>query len=465
MPNVLLITTDQQRYDSLGFTGNEIVRTPNLDALAGQSTSFTRAYTPCPLCCPARQTLLSGVMPSVHGGLWNYDNTSPVPALEPGAFTTWPEIMQEGGWTSAYLGKWHVNPRHDATAFGYESYEREAGVPQEMRQQYFPVDAKKLKERPVGRWPIGMIDGRPLEQTPTHDLAGRAIARLEELTTSGKPWHLRVDFSEPHLPCIPHERFAELYDPASIPEWPNFRDELGDKPRIQRTQLSNWGIEDWSWEEWAVYLACYYGVISQYDDAIGRVLAALDESGQRDDTIVIYTTDHGDAAGSHRMMDKHYVMYEEEVRVPLLVCMPGSETPAGETSDAWVSHYLDLGPTILEACGLPPMPQTQGVSLVGELDGTTDRRRDQIFSEYNGQQFGLYTQRMIRDEQYKLVWNPTDVDELYDLKNDPWEMDNLATRPEHDDLRREYRRRLYSEFETLDDQMVKGLWMRYALHA
>ena len=492
MRNLLFITTDQQRYDSLGFTGNDLVQTPNLDALASTSVSFTRAFTPCPLCCPARQTLLSGVMPSIHGGLWNYGIASPIAALEPEQFVTWPHAMHEAGWRNDYLGKWHVHPVHDATNYGYDSYATEREVPGESRRDYHSLNRNQLAGTPMENWPMGMIDVRSLDETPTHEMTGRAIERLRRYSRSDQPWHLRVDFSEPHLPCIPNERFASLYDPATIPPWPNFQDTLAGKPRIQRTQLDTWGIADWTWDEWAVYMAGYYAVISQYDDSIGRLLAELEKLGMADDTIVIYTTDHGDAAGSHRMMDKHYVMYEEEVHVPLLVRVPrkrserGATGPCrGATCDAWVSHYLDMGPTVLELMGLEVPDAMQGVSLLPEIeaamagagavdDESVDCRnnaanggkasvRTQIFSEYNGQQFGLYTQRMIRDERYKFVWNPTDVDELYDLESDPWELENLAVAQDYAPAVAEYRRRLHEQFDALDDPMVQGLWMRYSL--
>lgn len=173
-------------------------------------------------------------------------------------------------------------------------------------------------------------------------------------------------------------------------------------------------------------MAGYYAVVSQCDDAIGLILNELDQSGMAEDTIVVYTSDHGDAAGSHRIMDKHYVMYEEEVRVPMLIRLPG--TPRC-ISEVWTSHFLDLGPTILDILGLKIPKQMQGVSLVPEIEAAmrgnsfakegTASNRSQIFSEYNGQQFGLYTQRMIRDDRFKYVWNPTDVDEFYNLIDDP----------------------------------------------
>jgi arylsulfatase A-like enzyme len=293
-------------------------------------------------------------------------------------------------------------------------------------------------------------------------MADQAVRMIEDFAADARPWHIRLDYSQPHLPCVPAEPFASMYAPEDIPRWGNFPDELSGKPYIQRKQLESWNLSHWAWEEWSQYLSGYYGIISQYDDAYGRILETLDRLGLFENTIIVYTTDHGDAAGSHGMMDKHYVMYEEEVRVPLVVRWDGV-IEAGTTSDAFVANYLDLGPTLLDVAGIDIPDSFQGVSLLPELRGEAGPagERDLIFSEYNGQQFGLYTQRMVRDRRYKYVWNPTDVDELYDLEQDPWEMENLAGA--RSDLHRHYQRRLFETFTALGDKMVNGLWTRYQL--
>jgi arylsulfatase A-like enzyme len=177
--------------------------------------------------------------------------------------------------------------------------------------------------------------------------------------------------------------------------------------------------------------------------------------------IVIYTTDHGDAAGSHRMMDKHYVMYEEEVHVPLLVRWPGHVAP-GSTCTDFVSNGLDLGPTILEAFGLD-IPETfQGKSFLPLLQGQKmDDRREVAFSTYHGQQFGLYDMRMVRDERYMYIWNPTDIDEFYDLQEDPAELVNLAGSEVDQCLGPVYRQKILDIFGALDDRLITlSPWMR-----
>jgi len=461
LPNILLLHVDQQRYDCLGFTGHPQVNTPNLDRLRSQGMSFTNAFTPCPLCCPARQTLLSGVMPEVHGGLWNYDSQT-IPGLS-SEQPTWTALLKKQGYQMAYFGKWHVSPEHDPTVFGYDSYQPQAGWLSPNR-----IKRYDLPDNPV--WPhTGYVDGSKINDTLTHKLAANACESIEscamEREKHGRPWHVRFDLSEPHLPCIPAEPFASMYKPEDMKEWHNFRDSFDNKPFIQRQQLKNWCIEEWGWEEWSVYVALYFGIISQVDDAVGRVLDALKATGQSENTIVIYTTDHGDAAGSHGMIDKHYVMYEEEVHVPLLVCWP-DQVAANSTCEDFVSNGLDLGPTLLEACGVE-IPETfQGKSFLPQLRGNEAEAGWPVaFSTYNGQQFGLYNMRMIRDKRYKYVWNPTDVDEFYDLQEDPAELVNLAGSEVDKQLGSDYRKKLGELFASLDDRLItKSHWMQQYLN-
>jgi arylsulfatase A-like enzyme len=302
----------------------------------------------------------------------------------------------------------------------------------------------------------------PLECSETHWFAARAIETLEQLESEGSPWHMALHFSAPHLPCRPSGRFAALYDPAEIPEWEGFRETFEGKPYIQRQQLYSWGIEDFTWDNWAPIVARYYGVISQLDDAVGRVLKALDELAAANDTIVIFTADHGDMCGSHRMMDKHYILYDDVVRVPMIVRLP-DQREAGRVCHDFVYNFLDLPPTLLELLELngPDSEKLQGRSLVPLLTGNSELLpwRDSVVSTYNGQQFGLYTQRMIRTMDWKYIWNATDTDELYDLQADPAELENRIGRLENSEIIKELRGRLYEQLAADGDAIVNNEWM------
>lgn len=415
-PNILFIHVDQQRFDSLGRSGHPLVKTPHLDQLASEGMWFERSFTPIPLCCPARQTLLCSQWPHHHGGLWNYDITLPVNLFEG---PSWTQDLQRAGWNQSYIGKWHVHPTKTPLDFGVDEYISEDDYRQWRHPQNLPgyqIDEQAL-------W-LGGTDPVAPELTQTHWFAGKAIDAIDRYREQDAPWMVRLDFPEPHLPCVPAQEFLDLYPIDAIEPWGNQHDSLEGKPYIQRQQRVSWGIDAWGWDEWSRYLQRYFAMISQIDDAVGGVLKHLDQCSLRDDTIVVYTTDHGDAAGSHGMIDKHYVMYEEEVRVPLIVRWPG-RIEAGSVCDDFVLNELDLGPTFLEMAGLAIPDHCQGRSLVPLLQGQTpDDWRQAAVSCYNGQQFGLYNQRMIRNERWKYIWNPTDCDELYDLLDDPWELTN-----------------------------------------
>ena len=359
----------------------------------------------------------------------------------------------------SYFGKWHVSPDLDPTSFGYDMYEDESG-------NWPPVNLVKQYEMPENSvWSYtGFKSALPLEKSPTHVMTDKAISQLKKYNEESIPWHIRLDFNEPHLPCIPSEPFASMYKPEEIEPWGNFKENFKNKPYIQSQQLKNWEIENWTWDEWSKYLAAYFGIISQYDDAVGKILGTLDELGIADNTIVLYTTDHGDAAGSHRMIDKHYVMYEEEVHVPMLVRWPG-KIKANSTCEDFVMNELDLGPTILDMFDIEIPGSFQGKSVLPQLLGHNNPNSWPLaFSSYHGQQFGLYDMRMIRDERFKYILNPTDVDEFYDLQEDPSELNNLIGSEKDLKLGDAYRQKIFDTFSALDDKlMTRSVWMKNLL--
>lgn len=455
-PNILLITADQLRYDCIGSSGKYPVRTPHLDRLAAQGTVFDSAYSHIPVCGPARQSLLNGRRAETFGALWNFSGALPIASLEPVHYS-WARTLSEHGYASAFLGKWGVHPTLDPTAFGYDAYIGEADYGRFAKSLYPHVTYTNGF--------FGEANPIPLEHSRTHWLAARAVETMERLQASGSPWHMALHFPEPHLPCRPSGRFAAMYDPERIPEWDGFRETFAGKPYMQRQQLYNWGIEHYAWADWAPVAARYYGVISQMDEAVGLVLDALDRLGATDDTLVVFTADHGDMCGSHRMMDKHYVLYDDVVHVPLLIRYPGVAEP-GTTCSRFVYSFLDLPPTLLELLSLrlPEAGQLHGRSLLPLLSGAVDRAadsaewREEVVASYNGQQFGLYTQRMIRTAEWKYIWNLTDTDELYDLAADPAELVNRIGDPRHAALVAKLRRRLYDTLKADGDAIVANEW-------
>ncbi|CAG7617628.1 sulfatase-like hydrolase/transferase [Paenibacillus allorhizosphaerae] len=452
-PNLLIIMADQLRYDCVGYSRGYPVHTPNLDRLASEGMGFSHAYTHIPLCCPARQSFMNGRRAETFGSLWNFNIALPIPGLAPEQYV-WPRELAALGYRARYFGKWGVHPEHDPTCYGYERYVGEG--------DYQHFKANRYPQVKYTHGYFGEADPIPLEDARTHWFARQTVDSISELTATGTPWHIRLNFSEPHLPCRPAGRFASMYDPDAIPEWHNFQDNFLNKPYIQRQQLLNWQVHHYKWSDWQPVVARYYGMVSQVDDAVGLVLQQLEALGIADETIVVFTSDHGDMCGAHRMMDKHYILYDDVVKVPLIVKYPGLSAP-GTVCDAFVYNLLDVPPTILELLELQAPDSMQGRSLLPLLQGggnaPTDWR-DAVVASYNGQQFGLYTQRMIRTKDWKYIWNTTDVDELYDLAQDPGELNNRITDPAAADTVKQLRTALYLQLIQDGDGLAANHWMK-----
>ncbi len=449
MKNLLLINADQLRHDSVGYRGLRPVQTPNLDRLAAESVVYTRAFTPLPVCAPARQALLCGRHPDSFGAQWNYDQV-PCPTVQPE--WCWPRQLREKGYHTAYLGRFHVSPTLHPDAFGYEEWVSWAGHKQLLKEKYPDI-------RFTGGW-LGCESPVALEDSGTHWMAARAAEMIGKFASQNRPWHIWVDYEEPHLPCRPSAPFAGLYDPETIEPWDGYGDSFCCKPYCHKQQTVSWGTDGMTWEKDFRYMAArYFGVISQLDQAIGRILDALERTGQKENTIIAFTSDHGDMCGSHQMLDKHYVLYDDICRVPLLVRVPGVRP---RVCGRFVSNCLDLPFSFIEWLGLAHPDVEHGRLLpLAERDDAAARER--IVSTSNGQQFGLYTTRMIRDDRFKYVWNLTDTDELYDLQSDPGEKINLIAHKDQQERIAAMRILLNDELHAHGDPFVGSEWINRQL--
>jgi len=444
-PNVLLVQADQHRYDCVGASGHPLVETPTLDGLAADGARFSRAYTPIPICSPERASLLTGRWPCEHDVL-NLVGQPGGGTLDTDA-ETFATLASRAGYDTRYVGRWHLG-RSDAG--GPENHGFDGWIPP---GRYAEWRARAgLPERPtpgeVG-WHGGVDPVDPDESRLAWG-ADRTIEQLEALADA-EPFLLRWDTFEPHLPNVVPEPYASMYDPDDVEPWPGFDDDLSDKPWIQRQQLRTWRLEGADWADWAPTVARYLGEISLLDAQFGRVLDALDRLGLAEDTVVIYTADHGDMCGSHGMIDKHYVMYEDVTRVPLFVRWPGVAEP-GTVVDSFVTHALDVAATISEAATGTVPDGTGGESLRGLLTGEREGRED-IYVTYYGSQMGLYTQRMVRDDRHKYVWNATAPDELYDLERDPGETTNRIDDSDYAAIRERLQGRLLAWLRETGDQL------------
>jgi arylsulfatase A-like enzyme len=434
----------------MGTAGHALIQTPAMDRLARDGVHYTHAYTPIPVCTPARTSLLTGAWPARHGFIANADTE-----VHPPTSLTLPTLYQslrEAGYYVGHVGKWHVHRTMLPTVFGADDYVPESGYAAWRKSLGLPP-------KPHVNGFFGETDPAITpEQSALAWGADQTLALLQQAAAGDRPFFLRWDPSEPHLPNVVPEPYASLYPPETIAPWPSYPDLLENKPYIQRKQRHTWGIEHWTWDDWAPIVSRYLGEITLLDHQLGRLLAELDRLGIADNTLVIYTADHGDLCGGHGLIDKHFVMYEELVRVPLLMRWPNA-LPAGVQCDAFVSSALDVAMTVCNVAGATPPNSFVGSNLLSEIDQPS---REDIFSVYYGNQLGLYSQRMVRDREWKYVWNATAEDELYDVVNDPGEIVNQAHNPAHQETLMTMRSKLLGWMERTKDRAL-NLWTRRQL--
>ena len=466
--DTLFLLTDQERYDVVAPDGPP-VETPNIDALAADGMFFERAYTPISICSSARASLLTGLYPHNHGMLNNCHEPDAIREVLPADLPTFGERLAASGYHNTYLGKWHVGNERGPADFGFEylggadgpaaagqgflEYQRDLGVD--------PDDVEltdTLYTDTPDRTLVAATTSLPIEATYSYYLAERTIERLEAWDGEDGPHFHRTDFPGPHHPYTVPEPYASLYDPDEVDLPASFLEDYGKKPAVQEAYLSYRGVSEFTESDWRRVIAKYYGFVTLIDDQIGRILDAVDRIDR--EPVIVHTADHGDFTGSHRQFNKGPMMYEDTYHVPLVVRWPGSVAP-GSTCDAFV-RLLDLMPTVLSMaeCDLPP--DIDGRNLVPLLEGERpDDWPTSVFAEYHGDEFGLYSQRMVRTDRYKYVYNPPDVDELYDLKRDPDELQNLVDHPQYGDVLDRLRRRLHEWMLESDDSLRQ--WSANAL--
>jgi arylsulfatase A-like enzyme len=463
-PNVLVIMQDQLRYD---LVHGPMAHTPNLDRFRSQGTSFSRAYTPLGICGPSRASFLTGLYPHGHGVLNNVSGPDAMSRNLRRDIPTMAELLAKAGYRTGYVGKWHVGVEEQAGERGFEDVHisdpelwdtyadwasRFAEDSPHAAHTRYPPPHPRVADR-LPRRPFPLYNREPVEHEsilPCHGVTEASIDLLRKYSAGDQPFMLFTSYVEPHWPYALPEPYASMYDPSSIEPWPNFFDTFEGKTRANQAGLEHFGVADFTWEDWQPIVAAYLGAVTLLDDMVGRVLAAVDELGLADSTLVLCSADHGDMAGAHRQFNKGPLMYEEVYRLPFMWRGPGVQ--AGVSTDALASH-VDVLPTVLEASDGPWPEQLHGCSLMPVLAGDTDGWRESLMSEFHGDEFGLCSQRMLRWGRYKLVYNPNDVRELYDLDADPWELANLALDPSHDALRRDLEARLLELMQETDDSL------------
>ncbi|MFD6422895.1 sulfatase-like hydrolase/transferase [Streptomyces sp. NPDC060198] len=467
--NLLFLMTDQHRVDTLGAYGNPHVETPNLDRLAATGTRFDRFYTPTAICTPARASLLTGQAPFRHRLLANYErNVGYLEDLRDDVFT-FPAALRERDYQLGLIGKWHGGTRRNAASYGFDgpdlpgwhnpvdhpdylAYLEERGLPPYRISDHIRGTA------PAGN-PGNLLAARlhqPVEATFEYYLATRAIEQLEAYAADGRPFFLATHFFGPHLPYLLPDSYFDLYDPDSVELPPSIHETFENKPPVQANYSAHWAFDTMPLEVSRKLVAVYWGYVTLIDEQIGRILTRLDELGLEDATSVFFTADHGEFTGAHRLHDKGPAMYEDIYRIPGIVRVPGA---APQVRDELVS-LTDCTATLLDLAGIDPSQAVDSRSLLPLVRGEHPDWAPELVAEFHGHHFP-YPQRMIRDDRYKLVVNPESVNELYDLVDDPHELENRYQDPESAHVRDRLMRRLYTLLRDRGDNFYHWMTSMY----
>lgn len=429
-PNVVLIFTDDQRWDAMGGMGHPFLRTPNLDRLAREGARFANAFCTTSLCSPSRASMLSGLYAHAHRVLNNFTDF-------PAGLMSYPKRLRESGYETGYIGKWHMGEDRDEPRPGFDHWMSHLG-----QGNYFDTTFN--------------IDGRR-QKVPgyiTRRITERAVDWIRK--PREKPFCLIVGHKAPHGPFVPEPKYATAFDDVAIRRPATSTDTGEGKPGWVRQRVSTFhGLEG------PIFKACgfagyddfvraYYASILSVDDSVGEIYAALRESGALDRTLFIFTTDNGYLLGEHGAVDKR-AMWEESIRVPMLVRYP-PRIPAGRVVDEMVLH-IDLAPSILDVCGAKPLQNIHGRSWAGLLSGKGGPWRTSFLYEYDYEKEFPYTPnvRGLRTKEWKYIRYPHGDGgpdrwkaELYNLKDDPLETRNRIDDPSAaatlKDLQREHER-------------------------
>lgn len=463
--NILVLMTDQHRVDTIGCYGSASCDTPALDGLAAEGTRFDAAFTPTAICGPARASLVTGVLPFRHGLIANAELSPGTSRELDDTYPSFAWALREAGYRVGHVGKWHVGARRGPEAFGfdgihfdgwenpvdhpaYTAWLEERGLPRYRLSEDIRLPTRSGTP---GRLLAGVVE-QPAEATFEAFLDDQAIARLQDWATHAdtQPFYLGVHWFGPHLPyCVPREWF-ERYNADDIALPGSIAETFAGKPHVQATYSEYWGVDSLSSETLRRLVAVYHGYVAMIDTHIGRILDAVRDLGLWDSTAIMFTADHGEFTGSHRLHSKGPAMYDDIYRIPLIARIP--DAPARRTDTRFAS-LLDVTPTMLDLAGAPIPSHLDGRSLVPLIrDDPGVAWRDAIFAEFHGLHFP-YPQRMIRTERYKLVVNPADINELYDLMTDPDELHNMYDHPGLADTRHHLLTRLREEMERRGDPL------------
>jgi arylsulfatase A-like enzyme len=420
---------------------------PNLDALAREGLRFAHCYTTNAICSPARASLMTGTWPSTHG-MWDCTHTQRREWVNVSdRLTYFSERLADAGYVNGYFGKWHVEQTLKLEDFGWHEYDHRCGGARGEAMAEPRVTVETPGYRPYLLAGVSDDSADPVH----HPAFDKGMDFIRRHAAGDRPFCCFVSASEPHDPYVPPRSFLDMYDIESVRVSPTLHEEDdGTKPEVLRRMRAVWS--DLSDADWQLISAAYWAVISFLDAEIGRILDVLRETGCYEDTVIIVTSDHGDMLGGHGLATKGVgTAYEEVYNIPLIVRVPGLR--AGEEA-AHKASLVDLAPTILDLCAAEPLADTHGRSLRPVLEGVSNPGEWQdAYAEFFGQRF-VYTQRIVWHGDWKYVFSPGGIDELYNLAEDPNEEHNRAADPACSDVLEDLCRRMWRRMEQIGDDSL-----------
>ncbi|NKB68958.1 MAG: sulfatase-like hydrolase/transferase [Candidatus Latescibacteria bacterium] len=475
-PNILVLMTDQQRLDTIAAYGlNPLINTPNIDALAQRGVRFDQAFTPTAICSPARASFYTGLYPHKHGvtgnGMTIRDGVQGVN-----------HYLEEAGYRCGYAGKWHVDEERGPSQLGfvgkdfmgyafpgsgilpglqfgarprgqnhYETYldENDFGRPQVSHRYVGTNPSNQAQEM------FALHEG-PVESCIEYFVAEETKKVIDQVGDGDEPFFVWANFWGPHSPSLVPEPYFSMYDPKAIPEHPSYCETFSNKPYRQQLIEKLWGLGDYGWEGFQEIGARYFGHCTLIDDMVGGIVAHLEEKGLADDTVIVFTADHGDCMGAHRLIEKGEFMYDEIYRIPMVVAHPNCQSPGSVNDDMVYLH--EITSSILDIAGLEVPASFDGQSLLPAMLGSAESNgREEVYCVFD-RHFTVAQQRMVRSRTHQLTFNAGDQGELYDLVADPHQLDNAYGRPQYEDVRRDLLQRMDGYMRDLQDPLYS--WFR-----
>ena len=467
-PNILWYCSDQQRFDTIAALGNEFINTPRLDAFMAESVVFTHAYTQSPICTPSRSSFLTGTYPSAVGVNGNGNEF----------FPQWqedrllPHRLARSGYDCGLVGKLHLaSPamgRENRVDDGYRYFQyshdhkgpriddhdyaawvwQQGGDADALMNPYVTEtyrEGAKIKSFGGLYEPTPDKDNIPPHLHQTHWCSEQSLEFIDENRDTNQPWLLSVNPFDPHPPYDAPWEYYRRYDPAALPGAHFAPSDLALQQRLAEAgvDFQSQPQDPAAWEDKKIQ-ASYYAMIEQVDHEFGRIIDHLEATGQRENTIVVFMSDHGEMLGDHGLVLKGCRFYEGLVRVPLMISWPG-HFAEGVVTDALV-ELMDLAPTLYEATGEDIPYYVQGRSVMPVVTGKAQQHRDAVRCEFYGAiDFPDQTHAtMYRTHKWKWIsYHGKNLCELYDLENDPWEHRNLADEPEYQSIKVELMRKSF----------------------